>query len=281
MEKILLAIDALQPALNMADFGCYMARLTGSTLEGYFFENYAYERKPFIKLVHGMPYVEAAVPESLPENEAVKNEAEQNIRTFVSTCEEKGIQLTVHRSPLEPIQEMITESRFADMIIADAGSSFTMEDKDEKLPSPFIKELLAGAECPVVVAPASFHGIEEIVFCYNGSRSSVFAMKQLTYLLPELNETKVVVLEVNKEGDILPDERLRLGEWLQRHYRHTEIIVLKGDPAAELFAYLQEKQNLLVVMGAYSRSMLSRFFKQSHADALIRTFVYPVFITHH
>ncbi len=36
----------------------------------------------------------------------------------------------------------------------------------------------------------------------------------------------------------------------------------------------------MVVMGAYGRNMLSRFFRQSHADLLIKTLAYPVFSTH-
>jgi nucleotide-binding universal stress UspA family protein len=57
-------------------------------------------------------------------------------------------------------------------------------------------------------------------------------------------------------------------------------VLLKGDPSDELFGYLLERKNAIVVLGAYGRGILSRFLKPSHASLLLRTINLPIFIAH-
>jgi len=59
--------------------------------------------------------------------------------------------------------------------------------------------VIGSAQCPVVIAPSANTVVDEIVFCYDGSPSSLFAMKQFTYLLPELTDTKGTIVQVKKE----------------------------------------------------------------------------------
>ena len=70
-------------------------------------------------------------------------------------------------------------------------------------------------------------------------------------------------------------------EWLNAHYKEVEFVILKGDATDEMFGYLIEKKNAIVVMGAYGRSLLSRFFQPSHARLVVKTVNLPVFITHY
>ena len=66
------------------------------------------------------------------------------------------------------------------------------------------------------------------------------------------------------------------GELMQGVLEGTD----SGAVADQLFGYLIEKKNAIVVMGAYGRSMLSRFFKPSQARLIIRTINLPIFIAH-
>ncbi|MGZ5190837.1 MAG: universal stress protein, partial [Flavisolibacter sp.] len=69
--------------------------------------------------------------------------------------------------------------------------------------------------------------------------------------------------------------------WLSAHYISVDYQSLKGDVKDELFTWFFMKERKLIVMGAYGRPMLSRFFKKSNADVLIRSVDLPLFITHH
>jgi nucleotide-binding universal stress UspA family protein len=173
---------------------------------------------------------------------------------------------------------MIEESRFADLIVLDAETSFTRTN--EAIPGRFVKDVLLESECPVIISPYSFDRIEEVVFSYNGSTSSVFAIKQFTYLFPELRQKKAIVVCVRDDGGETLAEQFKMKEWLKDHYSDVEYVVLKGDPSDQLFGYLIEKKNGIVVMGAYGRSMLSRLFKPSHARLIVKTINLPIFISH-
>ncbi|MCY7292483.1 MAG: universal stress protein, partial [Ferruginibacter sp.] len=61
-----------------------------------------------------------------------------------------------------------------------------------------------------------------------------------------------------------------------------EYNVVKGDAEEKIVENLRNhKENELVVLGAYRRSELSRWFKTSMADLLMRELDTPLFIAHH
>ncbi len=178
-----------------------------------------------------------------------------------------------------PVWEIISESRFAELLIVDPEMSFG--GKNEGVPTGFIKEVLAKSECPVVIAPFSFYGTEEILFAYDGSKSSLFAIKQFTYLFPELTDKKVTILQVNENEDGPVIEKEKIGELLQMHYSSIGFHTLYGKASDELYNYLLGKKNIFVVMGAFGRGMLSGFLKHSTAELVVKTINLPIFIAHH
>lgn len=279
MKKILLALDAAHMDTEVLHFACNIATLTHSTLTGYFISIYN-EEEEVVNMAFGMPYVETIVAKDLPGYATLQEKKEENIRLFEKTCAVKGVRSQVQDHPTKyPAQTIIEESRFADLIILQATTGF--EAGLEKAPTGFSKEVLAAAECPVIVAPQNITDIDEIIFAYDGSRSAVFAIKQFSYLFPELADKKTIVLQVN-DDEVLPvTEREKLGRLLRMHYSSIGFHVLQGKPADELFNYLLDKQNTLVVMGAYGRSWLSGLFKPATAGLLLKTINLPFFITHH
>ena len=278
MEKILLVMCGAAPTKNALDFACYLADLSRSRLTGFFFEREHYASEPILKQVYGMPYVESVTTGGLPEHYVKAERIEDHMRTFEYTCENKGIPASIRYLEDNILKSIIEESRFADLIIADAAISHIAQTQE--VPSQLLQDLLTAAQCPVIIAPSAFTPINEVVFCYDGSLSSIFAMKQLTYLLPELVEAKATIIQIS-EGDIPVGERKRITAWMSRHFESSDIVTLKGKTEQSLFDYLLKKQQALVVMGAYGRSMISRVFKHSHADLLIKTLAYPLFITHY
>lgn len=276
MEKILVVLNSRAPAIHTIDFACRMAKLAGSRLTGVFIENIYSEYLPGEGL--DGPYYFNRVKEATAN--AVTTDTEQAIRIFKEECERKGLEPETYVDKGEPIQEMIYESRFADLIIVDPGIS--SHDREEQLPSHFVKEILANAECPVLLSPEKFDEVEEIVFCYDNSASSVFAIKQFTYLLPAFTGRQVMLLEVNRGGkEEFNENHRRMMEWLRAHYHTVYYHALRGDVKDELFTYFFMRKKKMIVMGAYGRSLLSNFFKKSNADVLMRMVDLPMFITHY
>ena len=279
MENILLAIDATNLDMSALDFACYLGRLTHSKVTGIFLENLVENEKPVFKRMHGTTYVDWDIDENSPEMRDKRNKIDANILLFREACEKRSVNYRIHRDEGVPAAEMIGESRYADVIVTDAATSF--RKVFEGSPTRFVKDLLKDAECPVIIAPESFDGIDSVVFAYDGSRSAAFAMKQFTYLFPEFDDKRVIVFHVDEKETWTADEKQNLTGWLQNHYSAIAFETAGGDAGYELLAYLFRKKNVFIVMGAYGRSAFSRFFKHSRADLLVKTITQPIFIAHY
>lgn len=278
MEKILLAINATQINVNAIDFACYIANLTHSRLTGVFLEQRpapaAMTQRSQTGVLAGANNVDD-IPVYTPKQTLY----DDNINLFKQACQNRGVNCYVHFDKGVPIQELIAETRFADILIVDPELSFG--EKRDSIPTDFIKQVLSKSECPVVIAPYSFDGIDEILFTYDGSASAVFAMRQFTYLFPQLADKKVVVLEVIEKDKIMITQKEKVRELLQAHYSSIGFNLLKGNPGEELFDYLVDKKNVFVVMGAFGRHMLSDFWRKSTANLLMQVVDLPVFVAHH
>jgi hypothetical protein len=283
MEKILLAIDAINPDKHSIEFSCYLAHLTKSRITGVFLENLIGEEKPVTKQMHGLMYVDWEVENpSLKHSEKVKL-IKKSIGLFVSVCTNHKVNFHIHKDVGVPLHELEAETRFADLLIIDAKTSFHTNDSnihEEEVPTNFVKEILAKSECPVIISPEHSGKIEEIIFTYNNTASSVFAIKQFTYSLPQLRKRKATVLHVNETGTWKSKDKAKLDEWLREHYQQVRYETVQGEIDSVLFDRLFKRENIILVMGAYGRSALSRFLKPSNASLLLRTITQPVFIAH-
>ena len=279
MEKILMAIDAIHPDKNTLDFTAYLGRLTKSKITGIFLENLVAEERPVLKQMQGSAYVDWELDENSAEHRAKMQLIEKNIAAFKESCITRSVNATVHRDRGVPAREIISESRFADLLVVDAETSFNK--KYEGAPTEFVRDILKDAECPVVIAPETFDSINEIIFTYDGSKSSVFAIKQFTYLFPQLNKIRVTVLQVNSSEEEVNIDKYKFREWLRDHFDDMHFETLSGKTENELFKYLFKRKNIFIVMGAYGRNAISQFFKHSRADMVIKTVVAPIFIAHY
>jgi len=278
MEKILLAIDALNPDKNALDFACYLARLTKSDLTGVFLENLEPEDRPVLMEAEGMPYMEWGPDEKSESYKSKMAFIERNINYFKEGCTSRGVSYKLHRDHGIPADDLIEESRYADFLVVDTETSFNQQY--EGIPTEFVREVLKKTECPVIIAPEDFEAIDEIIFTYNGSPSSIYAMKQFAYLFPEFNNKKATVLRVNRSGEWEDRDKLKLKEWLGTHYADYHFEVLKGKLGMKLFDHLYTRRNIFLIMGAYGRNAISRFFKSSQAEPIIKTITQPIFIAH-
>jgi len=273
MEKILFVPGVTKPSSKSIDFACYLGELTKSEITGVFVDSVE-------AIDNGVPEkaLSIAGPAS-PQSDGNIASMANEIAAFNQACERRSARHTVHIANNEPIEEIIRESRYADLLVLSPDISFSKTAEGQ--PSSFLKELLRDVECPVAIAPENFEGIEEIIFTYDDSRSAMFAIKQFCYLFPKLDETRVILLQVD-DGKLCPQkDREYLKEWMSNHYSSIGYETLQGNSKTALLASLLKKKNAFIVMGAYSRSTISQFFEGSHADLLIQTLDRAFFIAHY
>lgn len=279
MEKILLAVDAIKPNKNALEFACYLGRLTRSTITGVFLENLEPKNRPVLQQLQRMTSLDWSETEKKDAYNNTKEEViEKNIELFKEGCICRDVNYHIHLDRGLPLTELVEETRFADLLVTDASISFHQQFTG--LPSLFVRDVLKTAECPVIIAPERFEGIDEIVLAYNGAPSSVFAIKQFTYLFPQLCHIKTTIIHANESGEWNGTDKYKFKEWLKDHYTHLHFEVLKGDPGTKLFDYLFTKKKMFLVMGAYGRNALSELFIKNPADFLIKVVTQPIFIAH-
>jgi hypothetical protein len=279
MQKILFATDGLRLDEQSVKFACYMAHLTNSKLTGVFLENLIENQRFVVKPAYGTIFADWEINESSPAVITKLETINKNIALFREICEQNAVLPDLRLDPGVPLHELIAETRFADLLIVSPLTSFDHDDNE--VPTDFIKSVLKETECPVVVVPLEFEGIDELVFAYDGSRASAFAIRQFTYLFPLLNNKPVTVLQVNKKGEWDKDEKASIGEWLANHYINVKFECLRGVPDEEILGYLYNRPRAMVVMGAFGRSATSMFFRQSKAESVLQLIAPPLFISHH
>jgi len=276
MQQILLVTNALTLNTSSVDFAAYVANVTKSRVIGLFLEQY---EKAYSAVPQGA-YEFTGEEEAITDysNPTISNElVRKNMQLFKETCTRHNVSSSIHYLKGIAVDEIIKESRFADLIIIDGGTSFNTENMDG-IPSNFVKTLLARAECPVIISPFKFDEVNEIIFTYDGSNSSVFAIKQFTYLFPQLDETKITLIQIapGEVNELTENDKLK--RWLMMHYNAVHFEILHGAADEELFKKLVAKRNKFLVMGAYGRRML---LDHSTADLVLKTIDIPVFIAHH
>lgn len=260
MEKILVPFNSKVYTSVALDFAAFIARLSGSCITGIFLEG----AKP--------PGNKEAI---IRHDQLVA----ETMRLFRDGCEARSVIHAETRLPGSPDAEAIAESRYADLIVMDATTS--MDDVPEETPTAFVRNVLTGAECPSIIAPPRFEQIDEIIFMYNGSKSSVFAARQFAYMFPQLNNKPVSVVEVSNGHPIPERDRNGMKNWVKQHYSSVAFATIEGDPAAALLAHLLPRKNALVITGAYGRNALSRFFRRSTAEMLIKVMSHAFFVAHY
>ena len=118
-----------------------------------------------------------------------------------------------------------------------------------------------------------------MILAYDGSESSVFAIKQFAYVYPQLAKNETILLSITHHEDDLPDYSL-ITELLTRHFSNLKIQTLHLKNRKDFTEWVAGKPGSFIVMGAFSRSIFSQFFKKSFASDVIHEIKMPIFISH-
>jgi nucleotide-binding universal stress UspA family protein len=279
MKKILAVIDGLKYSESTTEYAVQVAKQTGSHLVGVFLDDVTYHSYKIYELVDRGGYVNEEKMSRLQNtDDEARLEATQR---FSKACEEAGINFNVHHDRNIAIHELLHESIFADLLIIESKETFT--HYEQKLPTRFVRELLSEVQCPVLVVPSKFTPFDKAVLLYDGEPASVYAIKTFSYLFAGVDSLEVEIVSVKGIKDTLhvPDNQL-MKEFMKRHFPKATFTILRGDAENEIVKQLKNNSsNLLIVLGAYNRGMVSRWLRPSMADVLMEELNKPLFIAHH
>jgi hypothetical protein len=211
--------------------------------------------------------------------EQEKEMVHKSQQLFIQACEDAGLRHQVHSHAFEWNREVIEkESRYADLVVL-SGELFC-RDVPDRQPNYFMEETLHLAECPVVVVPQNFRAIERITIAFDGKKESMFAVRQFANLFPDLLELPTDIVHIkNDADDEIPDRGLLL-EYTKAHFDAQYTSKLHFDPKRYFASWLDEKKNVFLVTGSFSRSPFSNTLKESFSTEIIKRHGCPIFIAH-
>jgi nucleotide-binding universal stress UspA family protein len=276
MKKIIVAIDGLKYSQSATEYGIQLAKENDAHLVGIFLDDLTYHSYKIYEVIHS----EEGVSEEKIERFSTQDKEKRNLsaQQFENACRKARIDYSIHHDRNVAIHELIHETIYSDLLVIDRKETLT--HYEENLPTRFIRDLLANAECPVLIVPPHFQEIKRNVMLYDGEPPSVNAIKIFSYLFPNYcdRETEVISIKSMPDDFHLPQNRL-MKEFMKRHFSHATYTILKGLPEIEIVSHLEGKQqHELIVMGSYRRGMVSRWFRPSVADELMREIQAPLFI---
>ncbi len=277
MKKIIAVFDGLKYSEGTRDYAIAFSKQTDTHLVGIFLDDPSYTSYKIYELITKEGIAQSGLKKFEEKDKATRAAAAEN---FEKACQQSGVEYSLHHDHDIAINILKHESIYADLLVIDANETLT--HYTEKLPTRFIRDLLEDVQSPVLIVPHKYKPIQNILVLYDGAPSSVHAIKMFSYLLSQLKSLDINVISVNPENATLhlPDNKL-MKEYMKRHFPTAKYIVLKGRAEDEIIKYLkQTHQHTLVVLGTYRRGTVSRWFRESMADILMREVHLPLFIAH-
>ncbi|THU39535.1 universal stress protein [Niastella caeni] len=278
MKKIIAAIDGLKYSDSAVHYAVHLAQETNAHLVGVFLDDFTYHSYKIYELVSKSGGVDEEKHKRLEIADQQAREA--SVNNFSKACREASLNFSVHHDRNIALHELLHESIYADLMVI--GNKETLTHYEETIPTRFIRDLLSEVQCPVLVVPTKYKPLDKLVLLYDGQPSSVHAIRTFSSLFPELKylETEVISVRESKGNQHVPDNRL-MKEFMKRHFPQAYYTVLQGYADTEIPQKLKTQEgNILVVLGAYERSRVSRWFRESLADILMQEIDAPLFIAH-
>jgi len=269
MKKILVLINDYKVPEKALNLAIKLAVQKQSTLFGIFTQSLKYTGEGYL-FPSDITLTDTDVRTATDEDEHL-HLLDTSMKSFSESCEAANVSFKTHSLSSKHLETLIDYSAFADLIVCDADNPPTHYS---------MNTFLADTHCPVLMINKDYISTDMLVFAYDDRLSSIYAIRLFSYLFSfykDLPVHFVSVLPTHVLG-LEYDDLIR--EWLPLHYANAKIEIIKGETKNELTNYINRLSNPLVVMGAFGRSSLSRFFKESLANYIITQTNAPIFIAH-
>lgn len=273
MKKLIIALDGQHFPQGAFEFVKSIHAKNNVLLAGVFLSPVDYSKMLAYTGIEGI----TLMPEWLTKTEDDVL-VSKNISLFTDACTKAGIEYRIHKdTDMMALNSLIEETRFADALLVSSDLFYANVSSDQ--PNFYLEEVLKKSEYPVMLVPENYTDPGQVILTYDGNDSSVFAIKQFAYVFEEVAKKETILLSILNQEDDIPDYSL-ISELLSRHYPNLKIQTLHLKHKKDFIKWMEGKPNSFIVMGAFSRSILSQFFKKSFASEVIHEIKMPVFISH-
>lgn len=273
MKKILIVFDGEHFPEEVMQYAERMNEHNPILLTGIFLPSVEYTN-----LIYYMGGMQGYNFTTLEDVEGDAKAIAANIERFKERCVQQGLEHRVHSSMSgTALNTIVRESRFADLLLLGGDKFFTnLSEHDQQVRMDDTAEM---AECPVLIIPDGYGYPESVILAYDGSESSVYAIKQFAYILPELAKKNTTMIYVAEEGKEFPHFD-NIKELAARHYPNLDFNKVDANPGVYFNTWVQNENKSLLVAGSYARGAISKLFKKSFVKELVHNTQIPIFIAH-
>lgn len=272
MKKILLVFDGTHFSEGSFKMASFLNELEPALVIGVFLQPIDYRD------IVGYTGVGNGGPITISPYHIDEDVKKKNVNRFELKCQHAGIEYRTHMdTDLFALEELQMETRFADLMILSSELFYENIGKDQ--PNEYLKKVMRQTECPILLVPEQYNLPTKLLLTYDGKADSVFAIKQFTYLFPQLNNWETKLITIEDEDEPLPHQEL-IEELAAKHFSNLTIEAVSSETAGSFTNWLAEQDNILLVAGAYGRSELSNLFKKSFLAEVIEQKKTSIFIAH-
>jgi hypothetical protein len=269
MKKISIVFDGGHYSKGALEFVRQLNEVTPVSVTGCFLK-----QEHFVENWSPVPY--AAASTFALENEDIL--LDSTIQRFTHDCEKLHLNFKVrHYKTTSGMDYLRKLSRFSDALVV--SSELYFRNVNEVQPNEFLKDLLHISECPVFTVPEKFTFPSTIILAYDGSESSLFAIKEFANLFPELCDRKTMLLHGYQENEDIP-ELNTIRDLASCHFSNFGFYSLHLSNKKQFNNWLQEVKYPLVVSGSFGRSHLHEFIRKSFVSDTIHDHKAIVFTAH-
>ncbi len=273
MRKILLAFDGIHFSEGAFNFAKQLNEKNPILLTGVFLPQTSYANLWSYADGIGAPMFVPAI------NDEETDIIEENLKKFEELCIKNGIEFRIRKDFMDlALPELKKETRFADLLII--GEEKFYENMGSGNPNNYLKEALHSIECSVVLVPEKFDFPLVNILTYDGSESSVYAIKQFVYLLPEFKDNPTYLTYASNDGKTPLPEEAYIEELASRHFTDLTVSKLNIDTKKYFSTWVADKKSSILVAGSFGRTSFSQLFSKSFVLDIIKEHRMPIFIGH-
>lgn len=169
-------------------------------------------------------------------------------------CEENGVDVRIRHLVKDPYRDLENQTAYADLLIIQKETIRPLAIKDE----------FGHPGCAIMVLPADFTSIDNIILVLDGSRDSIGAIKQFFQVFStQIRDVKLTLLSVFFESDKTgsPENEHMLIQYLKQYSSNVGLLKAKRPLTAKILKPAEYDKRTLVV--GTSGFMLSQYGNES------------------
>ena len=265
MKPILVVFNGINVPWHILNFAINIAKMHSSQILGLFLR----DQEIIYPFPNDLSFTEVDFTRGTVTEENAIIES-KNITTFENQCKAAGVDCLVEKDVF--LEELVTKSTEAQLVIADTTPDFQKYS---------LNDILKNAHCPVCLVSLNTPVVEKVILLYDGSASSKFAIEKYNEQFPEWASLPTTVLSINPPAGNTKEIDDFSQSFIPQHFSAVNKTELHGNLKSELVNYLQNNEtNVLVVMGAFGRSAISRLFHRSLSNIILEETKVSLFTSH-